>query len=52
MKLPKEYTMIIIIGLFLLAYLLDVLVDPLRYIMEETSGRHLPLFQRHLSLLY
>jgi len=29
MKLPKEYTMIIIIGLFLLAYLLDVLVDPL-----------------------
>ncbi|MFC1627270.1 hypothetical protein ACFL18_01785 [Patescibacteria group bacterium] len=30
MKLPKEYTMVIIIGLFLLAYLLDVLVDPLQ----------------------
>jgi len=29
MKLPKEYTMIIIAGLFLLAYLLDVLVDPI-----------------------
>jgi len=30
MKLPKEYTMIIIIGLFLLAYLLDILVDPIQ----------------------
>jgi len=30
MKLPKEYTLVIIIGLFLLAYLLDVLVDPLQ----------------------
>ena len=29
MKLPKEYTMIIIAGLFLLAYLLDIVVDPI-----------------------
>ena|SRR3989338_2405932 len=29
MKIPKEYTLIIIAGLFILAYLLDALVDPL-----------------------
>lgn len=30
MKVPKEYTLLAIIGLFLLAYLLDSVVDPLR----------------------
>lgn len=29
MKLPKEYTFIIIVGLFLLSYVLEAVVDPL-----------------------
>ncbi|MEN8252780.1 MAG: hypothetical protein ABFQ62_00165 [Patescibacteria group bacterium] len=29
MKIPKEYSLISIVGLFLLAYLLDAIVDPL-----------------------
>lgn len=29
MKMPKEYVLILIIGLFLLAYLLEAVVDPL-----------------------
>ena len=29
MKMPKEYVLVLIIGLFLLAYLLEAVVDPL-----------------------
>lgn len=29
MKMPKEYVLILIVGLFLLAYLLEAIVDPL-----------------------
>src|SRR3989339_405585 len=29
MKMPKEYVLVLIVGLFLLAYLLEAVVDPL-----------------------
>lgn len=31
MKMPKEYVLVLIIGLFLLAYLLEAVVDPLPF---------------------
>lgn len=44
MKLPKEYSLLGIIGLFLLAYILDYIVDPLS--LDLVSPYH--FFQPHI----
>lgn len=62
MKLPKEYVLIFIVGLFLLAYLLDAVVNPLdlklntpyQYLQPEIMGQYpfttISIFVKGLAL--
>lgn len=38
MKMPKEYVLVLIVGLFLLAYLLEAVVDPLSLPLTSPYG--------------
>lgn len=38
MKMPKEYVLVLIVGLFLLAYLLEAVVDPLTLPLTSPYG--------------
>lgn len=38
MKMPKEYVLVLIVGLFLLAYLLEAVVDPLALPLTSPYG--------------
>jgi hypothetical protein len=44
MKIPKETTFIIIVGLFLLAYLLEAIVDPLKINLATPYSYFVPTY--------
>lgn len=62
MKIPKEYVLIFLVGMFLLAYLLDAVVNPLKlqlstpyeYLKPEIMGKYpfttISIFIKGLSL--